>query len=81
MKRSEALNLIANRLDFLSGNFQGVRNYFTKKELSNADVILTTLEQAGMLPPVRNADQKSSYGYARVYTWEREEPKTEQEEA
>ena len=51
MKRSEALKLIGNQLDFLNGKFEGARDSFTKKELSNADVILTTLEKAGMLPP------------------------------
>ena len=37
-----------------------------------ADNILSWLEEAGMLPPVRNADLKSSYGWARVYEWETE---------
>jgi len=32
--------------------------------------ILQIVEAAGMLPPIRNADQKSSYGYARIYEWE-----------
>ena len=52
MKRSEALNLIANQLDFLHGEFVGVRDDFSPEELSNADVILTTLEEAGMKPPI-----------------------------
>lgn len=51
MKRSKVLNLIANQLDFLNDKFEGARDNFTKAELSNADVILTTLESAGMLPP------------------------------
>ena len=51
MKRSEALKLIANQLDFLNGSFSGVRTNFTESEIKNADVILTTLEHAGMLPP------------------------------
>lgn len=53
MKRSEALSLIANQLDFLNGHFYGVRPTagFTKEELAKADVILTTLEEAGMFPP------------------------------
>ena len=37
MKRTEALRLIANSLDFLN--------------LSEADTILTTLEQSGLLTP------------------------------
>ena len=51
MKRSEALKLIANQLDFLNGSFSGVRTNFTESEIKNADVILTTLEHAGMMPP------------------------------
>lgn len=51
MKRSYALGLIANQLDFLNGKFESVRTEFTPEELSKADVILTTLEDAGMLPP------------------------------
>jgi hypothetical protein len=51
MKRSEALALIANQLDFLNNKFEGVRFDFTKEELAHADVILTTLEAAGMQPP------------------------------
>lgn len=52
MKRSDALKLIANQLDFLAGKFEGARTEFTEDELSKADVILTTLEQAGMTPPM-----------------------------
>lgn len=51
MKRSYALKLIANQLDFLNNKFAGVRTSFSNKELRNADVILTTLESAGMQPP------------------------------
>lgn len=53
MKRSEALKLIANQLDFLNGKFEGARDDFSKDELSKADVILTTLEEGGMKPPRR----------------------------
>lgn len=51
MKRSDMLKLIANQLDFLNGRFHGLRLRFTDEELKKADVILTTLEQAGMQPP------------------------------
>lgn len=51
MKRSQALKLIANQLDFLAGTFNGYRDSFQEYELKNADVILVTLEEAGMLPP------------------------------
>ena len=51
MKRSKALKLIANQLDFLAGTFNGYKDSFQESELKNADVILTTLEHAGMLPP------------------------------
>ena len=51
MKRSEAIKLIANQLDFINELFTGGRTDFTEQELINADVILTTLESAGMLPP------------------------------
>lgn len=29
-------------------------------------------EELGMRPPIRDADQRSSYGYARVMEWEKE---------
>lgn len=51
MKRSEALQLIANQIDFIEGRFEGMRTNFTSIELSRADVILTTMESAGMQPP------------------------------
>ena len=51
MKRSKALNLIANQLDFLNDKFEGSKDNFTEQEIKNADVILTTLESAGMYPP------------------------------
>jgi hypothetical protein len=80
MKRSEALKLIANQLDFLNGRFHGLRVNFTEQELKSADVILTTLEQAGMQPPVRYvhfADGQKvpgSYEYGVAdYTWEPED--------
>lgn len=57
MKRSEALILIANQLDFLKSRFEGFRTNFTAQELSEADVILTTLEEAGMQPPNVTLDQ------------------------
>jgi hypothetical protein len=47
------LKLIANQLDFLDGKFKGVRTEFSDQELRNADVILTTAEEAGMKPPLR----------------------------
>lgn len=51
MKRSEMLKLIANQLNFLNGTFDGLKDVFTEVELAKADVILTTIEEAGMLPP------------------------------
>lgn len=44
MKRSRALNAIANQIDFIEGKFCGVRDSFSEYELSRADVILSTLE-------------------------------------
>ena len=58
MKRSEALKLIANQLDFLNGSFSGVCTNFTESQIKNADVILTTLEHAGMVSRYPN-----SYGF------------------
>ena len=49
--RIELLKLIANQLDFLNGKFNGVRSRFTKEELKKANVILTTLEEAGVQLP------------------------------
>ena len=54
VKRSDALILIANQLDFLNGTFSGFRTAFSSEELSKADVILTSLEHSGMAPPVVN---------------------------
>jgi hypothetical protein len=53
VKRSDMLVLIANQLDFLNGKFVGSRmkQSFTTDELGKADVVLTTIEQCGMLPP------------------------------
>ena len=38
-----------------------------------AEVALKTVETFGMLPPQRDADLKSSYGYAQKWTWNEEE--------
>ena len=75
MKRSEALMMIANQLDFLNGKFKGVRTNLTKKELSNADVILTTLEELGMLPP--DVSIKRSFYEPKIVVneWESENEK------
>jgi hypothetical protein len=51
MKRSDALKLIANQLNFLDGNFKGFELDLTEEQLNKANVILTTLEAAGMQPP------------------------------
>lgn len=51
VKRSEVLKLIANQLDFLKGSFEGFKTNFSDKELKEADVILTSLEEAGIKPP------------------------------
>ena len=53
MKRSKVLWLISNQLDFLNGKFDGARDFFTIEELKKADVILNTLEAAGMKAPER----------------------------
>lgn len=54
MKRSNAIHLIANQIDFINGTFEGSRSDFSEEELRHADVILTTLESAGMRPPKYN---------------------------
>jgi hypothetical protein len=38
-------------LDFLSGKFNGYKENFTAEELTNADVILTTLESSNLINP------------------------------
>lgn len=74
MKRSEMLKKMIN--------FQHDESYYVLKNLSNEelldfmDEILTNLEKAGMLPPARDADQKSSNGYARVWEWSKEYAET-----
>lgn len=76
MKRRDALMLIANQLDFLAGKFEGVRTEFTKDELNRADVILTTLEQAGMSPPevivniADNGCEEEGYETTLAAVWE-----------
>lgn len=74
MKRSEALVLIANQLDFLNGKFEGFRINYHEEDLKACDVILTTLEAAGMQPPIR-ADQHGSIQWVDL-AWE-EEPVVE----
>ena len=66
MKRLEALKLIANQLDFIYGKFQGARTEFESQELADADVMLTTLEEAGFLPPpssfnIHNVDKQLGF--------------------
>ncbi len=58
MKRSEMLLLIVNQLHFLDGRFSGYVKKASEEELKRADVILTTLETAGMLPPPYTFKQK-----------------------
>jgi len=75
MKRSEILDLIANQLDFLNGKFAGYRVDFNTKEIQNADVILTTLEHAGMLPPLREKIENDRFvGFSSTLypEWEQE---------
>lgn len=67
MKRSEALNLIANQLNFLYGSFNGFETITDKALLSNANVILTTLEEAGLQPPDR-----VGVTWEERYEWEEE---------
>lgn len=73
MKRSDVLLLIANQIDFINGTFCGFKKDFSKEDLGNADVILTTLEHAGMLPPLRDkmVDGKFvGYSNMQVPEWE-----------
>ncbi len=51
MKRLKMLFLIVNQLHFLEDRFSGYVEEASEEELERADVILTTLETAGMLPP------------------------------
>lgn len=73
MKRSELVYLIDQYLMHeWQGNVPKDANG-AWDSWQSASNILEVVEKAGMLPPCRNADQKSSYGYARVYEWEKEE--------
>lgn len=65
MKRSK----VANKLVKLLKDWEGS---MLDKNCANEILTLLTGPEVGMLPPPRNADQKSSYGYARVYAWENE---------
>jgi len=69
MKRSEMLLLIVNQLHFLDGHFSGYVKDVTEEELKRADVILTTIEAAGMQPPLN----VNSEGFSFFYEWEDEE--------
>lgn len=51
MKRTDALKLIANQLNFLNGKFEGFETELSEEDLNRANVILSTLEIAGMQPP------------------------------
>ena len=70
MKRSEMLNLIANQLDFINGKFSGIREDFTEDELSKAEVILSTIESTGMLPPGHLVKSPLSSHEYISHTWE-----------
>ena len=79
MKRLEALKLIANQIDFIHGKFYGGRTEFESQELADADIILITLEEAGMLPPkaciersVRVGDEERT-AYHNTHEWEPED--------
>lgn len=62
LKRSAAIRIIMRVL----------RDVRVESDEQKADRILSALQGHGMLPPARDADQRSSYGYARVWTWEPE---------
>ena len=51
MKRDYAIMLICNQLNFINDKWQGAMKFedFSEKEKSHADVILTTLEEAGIV--------------------------------
>lgn len=51
MKRTDALKLIANQINFINGKFKGYENVIDDTTLNQANVILTTLESAGFHPP------------------------------
>lgn len=71
LKRSVAIQVIAEEIrehdSYSDGRIPPVEAY--KPE---ADEILKKLEALGLKPPFRDADQRSSYGYARVQEWENE---------
>ena len=73
MKRTEMLKLIANQLYFLNGRFHGLRVNFTQEELNKADVILTTMEQAGMQPPNVTLEQLHPGSGLAVHTGQRQD--------
>ncbi len=49
MKRSEMKLLIANQLLFIKHSFKGFTKNPSKKDLNDAEVILATIEAAGMV--------------------------------
>ncbi len=71
MTRKHALTLIANQLVFILGEFAGFDLNPAETDMTSADVILTTLEAAGMLPPEHTIIVKGGFSQ-HVQTWEPE---------
>ena len=72
MKRLEALKLIQNKLEQLSGVSSLSRGPVILPDYSIADVILTSLEEIGMLPPpdiidIRAAEKETGIVYDISY--------------
>lgn len=64
MKRSEMLKLMWDEVT-------STRTYM-ETTMEILDKAIRVAEENGMLPPCRDADQKSSYGYARIFEWDKE---------
>ncbi len=68
------LLLIVNQLHFLDGRFSGYVDKASKEELKRADVILTTLETAGMHPPTYAVSlDEDSRTHTAILMWEPED--------
>ena len=68
MKRSEVVLKMARYYNMKSVMVE--YGYIDAMEFCS--LLLQLTEEMGMLPPRRNADLKSSYGYAQIYEWEKE---------
>jgi len=65
MKRSEMIKLMNDTYIKFDTKMSTTRDKMS--------LILEEMEKVGILPPCRDADVKSEYGYARIWKWSKED--------